>query len=53
MMLPFVERHVALADPRIIVVMGNTPLSALFGTKGITRLAGQLDARRWAVRCCR
>jgi DNA polymerase len=41
MMLPFVERHVALADPRIIVVMGNTPLSALFGTKGITRLRGK------------
>jgi DNA polymerase len=41
MMLPFVERHVALADPQVIVVMGNTPLSALFNTKGITRLRGK------------
>lgn len=40
MMLPFVERHIALAAPELIVVMGNTPLSALFGTKGITRLRG-------------
>jgi DNA polymerase len=40
MMMPFVERHIALAGPEIIVVMGNTPLSALFGMKGITRLRG-------------
>jgi DNA polymerase len=41
MMLPFVERHIALAAPEVIVVMGNTPLSALFDTKGITRLRGR------------
>ncbi len=41
MMLPFVERHIALAAPKLIVVMGNTPLSALFNTKGITRLRGK------------
>jgi uracil-DNA glycosylase family 4 len=40
MMLPFVERHIGLVDPAVIVVMGNTPLSALCGTKGITRLRG-------------
>jgi uracil-DNA glycosylase len=40
MMLPFVERHIELAQPEVIVTMGNTPLSALFGTKGITRLRG-------------
>jgi DNA polymerase len=40
MMLPFVERHIALAAPEVIVLMGNTPLSALFGMKGITRLRG-------------
>ena len=41
MMLPFLQRHIALADPKVIVVMGNTPLSALLGVRGITRLRGQ------------
>ena len=41
MLLPFLHRHIALADPEVIVVMGNTPLSALLGVKGITRLRGQ------------
>ena len=41
MLLPFLHRHIALADPKVIVVMGNTPLSALLGVKGITRLRGQ------------
>jgi DNA polymerase len=41
MLLPFLQRHIALADPRVIVVMGNTPLSALLRAKGITRLRGQ------------
>jgi DNA polymerase len=41
MLLPFLQRHIALADPEVIVVMGNTPLSALLGQKGITRLRGQ------------
>jgi DNA polymerase len=40
MMLPFVERHIALADPEVIVVMGNTPLYALTGAKGILRARG-------------
>jgi DNA polymerase len=40
MMLPFVTRHIALVDPAVIVVMGNTPLQALLGQKGITRLRG-------------
>jgi uracil-DNA glycosylase len=40
MMLPFVERHIALVDPQVIVVMGNTPARALLGTGGITRLRG-------------
>lgn len=43
MMLPFVARHIALADPEVVVVMGNTPLQALLGHKGITRARG-----RWA-----
>lgn len=41
MMLPFVQRHVALADPDVIVLMGNISCQALLGRKGITRLRGQ------------
>jgi DNA polymerase len=41
MMKPFVERHIALVDPAVIVVMGNTPLLALTGAKGILRARGQ------------
>ena len=40
MMRPFVERHIALMDPQVIVVMGNTPLYALTGQKGIMRARG-------------
>jgi uracil-DNA glycosylase len=40
MMLPFVERHIALVDPEVIVVVGNTPLFALTGSKGILRARG-------------
>ncbi|MGQ0566479.1 MAG: uracil-DNA glycosylase [Gemmobacter sp.] len=40
MMLPFVERHVALADPEVIVLMGNTSCLAALGQKGISRLRG-------------
>ena len=41
MLLPFVERHIALAAPEVIVVMGNTPCQALLGRSGILRLRGQ------------
>jgi DNA polymerase len=41
MFLPFLERHVTLADPEMIVIMGNTPLRALLGRDGITRIRGQ------------
>lgn len=40
MMRPFVERHIALVDPQVIVVMGNTPLFTLTGTRGIVRARG-------------
>jgi uracil-DNA glycosylase family 4 len=40
MMRPFVERHIALVDPQVIVVMGNTPLDALTGKRGILRARG-------------
>ena len=40
MMRPFVERHIELVDPAVIVAMGNTPCQCLLGTKGILRLRG-------------
>jgi uracil-DNA glycosylase family 4 len=40
MMQPFLSRHVALADPEVIVIMGNTSSQAVLGRKGITRLRG-------------
>jgi uracil-DNA glycosylase family 4 len=40
MLRPFVERHIALVDPQVVVVMGNTSLLALTGTKGILRARG-------------
>ncbi len=41
MMLPFVERHVDLVDPDVLVLMGNTPCAALLGREAITRIRGQ------------
>ena len=40
MMKPFVNRHVALADPEILVLMGNSSCHAMLGRRGITRLRG-------------
>jgi uracil-DNA glycosylase family 4 len=40
MMLPFVARHVELAAPDLIVLMGNHACHAALGQKGITRLRG-------------
>ena len=40
MMLPFVERHIELAAPDILVLIGNHACQALLGRKGITRLRG-------------
>ncbi len=41
MMVPFLERHIALADPEVLVLMGNTPCGALLARTGILRLRGQ------------
>lgn len=41
MMLPFLERHVELAAPEVIVLMGNISCQACLGKRGITRLRGQ------------
>jgi uracil-DNA glycosylase family 4 len=40
MLLPFLERHVELADPDLLVLTGNHSCGALLGRKGITRLRG-------------
>ena len=40
MMVPFVERHVALVDPDVVVLMGNISCQAMLGQKGITKLRG-------------
>lgn len=40
MMLPFLERHIALANPDVLVLMGNQACEALLGVKGITKLRG-------------
>ncbi|MEL7213615.1 MAG: uracil-DNA glycosylase [Pseudomonadota bacterium] len=43
MMMPFVERHVALANPDLIVVLGNIACQGVLGRKGITKLRGTWD----------
>ena len=40
MLLPFLRRHVELAGPKLVVVMGNTSCQAALGRRGITRLRG-------------
>ena len=40
MMLPFVRRHVDLANPDLLVLMGNHSCHAMLGRRGITRLRG-------------
>jgi len=41
MLLPFLQRHVALVQPEILVLMGNISCQAVLGRKGITRLRGE------------
>lgn len=41
MFTPFLLRHIELADPDIIVPMGNIALTALLDRQGITKLRGQ------------
>jgi len=40
MMRPFVEKHIELAAPDLIVLMGNISCQAMLGKRGITRLRG-------------
>lgn len=40
--LPFVRRHIALAKPKVLLLLGGTPATALTDkTEGITRLRGR------------
>ncbi len=41
MLRPFLVRHVELADPDLIVLLGNTACQAVLGRRGIMRLRGQ------------
>jgi len=41
MLVPFVQRHVDLINPELIVLMGNSSCQAGLGKRGITRLRGQ------------
>lgn len=41
MMQPFVRRHIELAAPQVLVLVGNHACQAILGYKGITRLRGQ------------
>lgn len=41
MCLPFVRRHIALIQPKVIVLAGGTPLQALTGLSGIMKQRGQ------------
>lgn len=41
MLMPFLKKHIALADPDLLVIMGNTSAQALLGKRGITRLRGK------------
>ncbi len=41
MMLPFLARHVELAAPDLVVLMGNTPCAAALGQRGILRMRGR------------
>ena len=41
MMKPFLLRHIELAKPEVLVVVGNWSCQALLGKRGITRLRGE------------
>lgn len=41
MLMPFVQRHVELVNPDVLVLMGNISCQGVLGKRGITRLRGQ------------
>jgi len=45
--IPFIERHVALVAPQVLLLVGGLAASSLLGTTvGITRLRGRWDSRQ-------
>ncbi|WP_299747196.1 uracil-DNA glycosylase [uncultured Tateyamaria sp.] len=46
MMQPFLHRHIELANPDVLVVVGNHSCQALLGKRGITRLRGNWTEAR-------
>jgi len=46
MFRPFVARHVEIAAPQVLVLMGNPACQGMLGQRGITRLRGQ-----WTQAC--
>ena len=44
MLCPFVERHITLALPEVVVLLGQTPCLALMGGKGLSRVRGHWGA---------
>ena len=39
--LPFIERHIQLIAPKILILVGNTPMKSLLDTKeGIMKMRG-------------
>lgn len=40
MMVPFLARHIVLANPDVLILMGNTACQMLLGNGGVTRLRG-------------
>ncbi|WP_164659372.1 uracil-DNA glycosylase family protein [Tropicibacter sp. Alg240-R139] len=43
MLKPFLERHVELVKPEVLVLMGNISCQAVLAKRGITRLRGKWD----------
>ncbi|WIY26290.1 uracil-DNA glycosylase [Parasedimentitalea psychrophila] len=41
MMVPFLQRHVELAEPEFLLLMGNAACQAVLGKRGINRLRGE------------
>jgi len=54
MLKPFLLRHIALVDPQILILMGNTACQAMLGKRGILRLRGNWTeaAQRPALPMC-
>lgn len=43
MLQPFLQRHIALAAPEVLILMGNISCQAMLGKRGISRLRGTWD----------